>query len=355
MLENDAQTGVLLINIGTPVSPGSRDVRRYLREFLSDPHVIDIHPMARWLLLNLIILPFRPKTSGAAYRKVWMKEGSPLLVYSEAFTKALGESLGDRYKVMLGMRYGTPSLEGAIDEMIESGVTRIVVFPLFPQYAASSTGTALQAVYGHLSRRWNVRDVSTVAPFYKDPGLAQAVAEVGTPILESVKPERILFSFHGLPERHIHKSDETSSHCLASDNCCATIHQANQYCYRAQCYATARLTAQTLGLSDSIWSVAFQSRLGRTPWIKPYTNEVIVEMAQQGIKRLVIFCPAFVADCLETLEEIGIRAPEDFIAHGGEELVLVPAVNDHPVWVQSAADQVRQLTGEPTPSRSSLL
>jgi ferrochelatase len=337
--------GLLLVNVGTPDAPNTSAVRRYLREFLSDPRVLDLHPVARWMLLNLVILPFRPRTSAAAYQQIWTDAGSPLLVNSQAFAAGLQRELGDGFAVEVAMRYGNPSIASALERLRERGVERHIVFPLYPQHASSSTGTSLEEIFRQLGERWNVADVTTVAPFYADDGFIAAAAERASPIVDELRPDHHLFSFHGLPERHVLKSDETGGHCLQSADCCREITESNKYCYRAQCYATARLVAASMGLSEGSWSVAFQSRLGRTPWIHPYTDEVLPVLARErGIRRLAVHCSAFVADCLETLEEIGIRARADFIAAGGEELRLVPAVNDSQRWIRAAADMVRRVS-----------
>ena len=332
--------GVLVVNVGSPDSTDPADVRRYLRQFLSDPRVVDINPVGRWLLLNLFILPFRPKKSAEAYEKVWTEDGSPLLVQTRALVEGLALRLDDEVVVTYAMRYGQPALIVGLAELRAAGCDRIAVFPVYPQYAASSTGTALQAVYDSLSDLWNTPSISVVPPFYEDAGFIEAFADVGRPVLERLEPDHVLFSFHGLPERHMRKSDETGGHCLASADCCEVIVDANRNCYRAQCYVTAKALAAKLTLPE--WSVSFQSRLGRTPWIRPYTDEVILELAGRGVKRLAVFCPAFTADCLETLEEIGIRAAEDFVSAGGETLELVPSLNAHPTWLDAAAELVKR-------------
>ncbi|MEM7157319.1 MAG: ferrochelatase [Myxococcota bacterium] len=333
-------TGLLLLNLGTPDAPRAPEVRRYLRQFLSDPRVIDINPVARWLLLNLIILPIRPAKSAAAYQKVWSDEGSPLLVHGKALRDAVAERLDDT-PVVLAMRYGNPSIAHGLDQLREQGCDELVVLPLFPQYASSSTGSAIEAVYRDVAERWNTPFIRVVPPFYEDVGFIDAFAQIGRPVLDELDPQHVLMSFHGLPERHMIKSDDSGRHCLASDGCCDAVGPDNRNCYRAQCFATARALAAQLELSDADYSVTFQSRLGRTPWIKPYTDEVLIELANKGVERLAVYCPAFVADCLETLEEIGMRADEDFRAAGGKRLVLVPSLNSHPAW----ADAVVQLSG----------
>lgn len=333
--------GVLLVNLGTPDAPEAGAVRRYLREFLSDPRVLDINALSRWALLNLIILPLRPKKSAAAYKKVWTQDGSPLLVLSQALADRVAEALPEA-KVLLAMRYGSPSIAQGMAAMREAGCDELIVLPLYPQYAASSTASTIDKVYAEAAREWKPPFITIVPPFFDDPRFIAAFAEVGRPVLKAHAPDHVLMSFHGLPQRHMIKSDPTAGqHCLAADDCCATVGPKNRNCYRAQSFATAHALADALSLPQDGYTVSFQSRLGRTPWIKPYTDEVLVQLAQRGVKRLAVFCPAFVADCLETLEEIAIRAKEDFVAAGGEALVLVPSLNDHPSWVAAVAALVR--------------
>ncbi len=338
--------GYLLLNLGTPDAPTPAAVRRYLREFLSDPRVIDIHPVGRKLLLELVILPFRPRKSAAAYAKVWGAEGSPLLTLSRALESKVREAMGPGRLVELGMRYGRPSIPDALERLRQAGATRVVVAPLYPQYSSSATGSSLEAVFAELARHHVVTPVAVMPAFYEDPGFISAFAAVGAPVLAREKPDHVLFSFHGLPERHVKASDHSGSHCLQSAGCCETIGPANRDCYRAQCHATARALAGRLGLAPGSWSICFQSRLGRTPWIKPYTDVVLDELAKDGKKRLCVFCPAFVADCLETLEEIGIRAREQFVAAGGESLTLVPSLNASPAWVDALVALLRRVGGE---------
>jgi protoporphyrin/coproporphyrin ferrochelatase len=340
---DSAPQGVLLINLGTPDAPETGAVRRYLREFLSDPRVLDIGPVGRTALLYGVILPFRPQKSAEAYRKIWMKEGSPLLVYGNALRDRLQDALGPGWAVELGMRYQSPSLRSAIEKLRARGVR---VVPLYPQYASSSTGSSLEEMYRLVGEAWNVEALRVLPPFYDRPAFLDAFADVGRPVLAEARPDHVLFSFHGLPERQVKKSDPTGAHCLASAECCDVQVPANRWCYRAQCFFTARALAQRLGLEQGRWTVTFQSRLGRTPWIRPYTDVVIPELAGKGAKRLAVFCPAFVADCLETLEEIGIRAKDQFLASGGEALTLVPSLNAHPSWVRGLTRMLRELRGE---------
>jgi ferrochelatase len=256
------------------------------------------------------------------------------------------EAMGPGQLVELGMRYGRPSIPEAIERLRQAGATRLVVAPLYPQYSSSATGSSLEAVFAELARRHVVTPVAVLPAFYEDPGFISAFAAVGAPVLAREKPDHVLFSFHGLPERHVKASDHSGSHCLQSAGCCDAIGPANRDCYRAQCHATARTLAVRLGLAPGSWSICFQSRLGRTPWIKPYTDVLLDELAKDGKKRLCVFCPAFVADCLETLEEIGIRAREQFVAAGGESLTLVPSLNASPAWVDALVALLRRTGGE---------
>jgi ferrochelatase len=328
------KTGVLLSNLGTPDDPSPAAVRRYLKEFLSDPRVLDIGAIARWALLNLVVLPSRPAKSAAAYAQVWSEAGSPLLVHGRALQAAVQARLGDDFVVELGMRYGQPSIAGALDRLRVAGADRIVFFPLYPQYASSSTGSSIEELYRIAGARWVTPSIASVPPFYDEGGFIRAFAEVGRPVIERERPDHVLFSYHGLPERQVQKTDDTGAHCLRSATCCEAIVAANRNCYRAQCFATTRALVAALSLTLP-HSVTFQSRLGRTPWIKPYTDVVLPELAKKGVRRVVVFCPAFVADCLETLEEIGIRARRDWLAVGGEALTLVPSLNATPAWVDA--------------------
>jgi len=328
--------GLLLINLGTPDEPTTSAVRRYLREFLGDPRVLDINAIGRALLLNLVILPRRPAKSAHAYRAVWDKErGSPLLYHSEDLAAGVAAKLGTGWQVELAMRYGKPSIADGLAALEQARVDRIVVLPLFPQYASSSTGTAVARVMELAGKQWNVPSLDFIPAFYDDEGFLGSFAKVATPVLADFKPDHLLFSFHGLPVRQIVKTDPTGTHCFKSETCSDTLR--NPHCYRAQSFATARSLADRLGLADDKYTVCFQSRLGRTPWIQPYTDVLLGELPKRGVKRLAVMCPAFVADCLETLEEIGMRARAQWIAAGGEELVLVPSLNATQPWVDAVA------------------
>jgi len=328
-------TGLLLVQLGTPDSPGTSDVRRYLREFLSDPHVIDLPPLKRWLLLNLIILPFRPRRSAEAYARIWTDRGSPLLYHSRELAAKVQDRLGPSVTVGLGMRYGRPSIASALEEMRDAGSRRIAVLPLYPQYSDATTGTSVERVSTCAAALWDRPELQIVPPFYDHPAFIDACAAVARPHLESREVEKVIFSFHGLPERHLRKADPTGGHCLRRDDCCDRIGEANRSCYRAHCHATARRLADRLEVPAARRVVCFQSRLGREPWTRPYTDEVIEAEAGRGIRRAVILSPAFVADCLETLEELGIRGGTAWKAAGGEALDLVPGLNAGDDWADA--------------------
>lgn len=331
--------GLLFINLGTPDSTSVRDVRRYLREFLSDPRVIDISPVGRWLLLHLFILPFRPKKSAHAYEKVWTDRGSPLLVHGRDLVAKVSAALGDEVRVELAMRYQNPSIASALKRFRDRGIDRLVVFPLFPQYSSAAWGSAVEKLGVEANRLWNVPAIQVVPPFFDHPAFIGACAAQAKPVLNDLSPDHVVISFHGLPERHVVKSDETGgTHCLQADSCCDAIINANRNCYRAHSFATARLLATALDLKPDQYTVAFQSRLGRSPWIKPYTDLLINELAEKGVKRLAVLSPSLVADCLETLEEIAIRADADFKARGGEVLHLVPSLNSEDVWIKAVIE-----------------
>ncbi|HSI05520.1 MAG: ferrochelatase [Myxococcota bacterium] len=334
--------GVVLINVGTPDAPRTNEVRRYLGEFLMDPKVLDIPTWKRWLLVHGIILRTRPKKSAEAYAKVWTQEGSPLLVFSQRAAAGVQALLGPDFLVRVGMRYGNPSLLSVVRDLRDRGVKRIVGVPMYPQYSEAATGSSMVAL-ADLARRAGIDDLRFVPPFFGDAEFIAAFAEVATPVLWSFQPDMVLFSYHGLPERQVRESDPTRAHCFASPDCCAQRVAANVKCYRSHCHHTTMALAKTLGLASDRVMMSFQSRLGRDPWVKPYTDIVLPELAARGVKRLAVMCPAFVADCLETLEEVGMRGREQWLSVGGEDLVLVPSLNDHPRWLKTVEAMVRSL------------
>lgn len=339
------KTGILLINTGSPDAPTVRGTRVFLEEFLSDPYVMDIPAPMRWLLLHGAILPFRAKRSSEAYQRIWTPAGSPLRVTMEKVRCGLTERLAGA-EIAVGMRYGNPSIPEALAALLERRVSRIVAAPLFPQYAAASTGSALNAVYRELSARWNVPPVSVLPPFYAEPGFIASWAAAAQPVLDAARAEHVVLSYHGLPERHVRKSDVSGGHCLRDGACCDVIGDANRFCYRAHCMATSRALAARLGWSADAYTVSFQSRLGRrTPWLQPATSDVLAELPRRGVKRVTVLCPSFVVDCLETLEEIGEGGRALFLGHGGEVFALVPSLNDNPPWLDALAAMLGELAG----------
>jgi ferrochelatase len=315
--------------------------------------VIDLPAPARWALVQLVIAPFRSSRSAEAYRKVWTPQGSPLLVHGLALRDALRARLAGRFQVELAMRYGRPTIAAALDAFRAAAVDRIVVLPLYPQYSSAATGSSVERVQELAGKANDVPFLSFVPAFHDHPAFVDAQAEVAREPLAAFRPDRVLFSYHGLPERQVVRSDATGgAHCLRSASCCDALVAANRNCYRAQCFSTSRALAARLGLAPDRWEVAFQSRLGRTPWIRPYTDERVTALARAGTRRLAVLVPSFVADCLETLEEIGIRARESFRAAGGEDLLAVPCVNAHPAFVEGLARYLQRWSAAPGGSAS---
>jgi ferrochelatase len=328
-------TGLLLVNLGSPESPRVPDVRAYLREFLSDPRVIDIHPLKRWLLLHLIILRFRPRRAAEAYGKIWTDRGSPLVYHGRDLVAKVQQRLGAAVRVDLGMRYGRPSIASSLERMRDAGIGRVVVFPLYPQYSAATTGSSEAKARACAAALEGGPRLQFVPPFYDHPAFVEAGASVAREYVERPDVDRVFFSFHGLPERQLRKSDPTGDHCLRRADCCERIVDANRSCYRAQCLATARRLAEALAVPEDKRVICFQSRLGREPWIRPYTEEMIEVEARRGARRAVILSPSFVADCLETLEELGIRAVASWQAAGGVSMEAVPCLNARDEWVEA--------------------
>lgn len=329
------KSGVLIVNLGTPLLPEKKELRIYLHEFLSDPRVIDINLFLRFLLLYLIILPSRPKKSAILYKKIWTKEGSPLLVYSNKFSSALQKISGDSIPIVLAMRYGKPSIKEGLEVLTKiHNVDNIVIFPQFPQYSSACTGSIIEAVFKELSSYVNIPSIQIIPPFFNNHNFIEAYAKLIKTEINNIKPDMIMISFHGLPVRQIKKSDHYQSNCLSSDNCCEV--STNSYCYRSQCIKTAKLIANELNINEDQYIVSFQSRLGKTAWIEPYTNDVMRNLIKKGVKKLLVACPSFTVDCLETLEEIGINAEEMFKSLGGDICKVVPCLNDDEIWVKGA-------------------
>ena len=330
--------GVLLVNLGSPDSTAVPDVRRYLREFLMDPRVIDAPYPVRFALVNGVIAPFRARKSAEAYQKIWTGEGSPLISISRRLATQLQEELG--VHVGLAMRYRKPGIAEAIEKLSVAGVRRLLVIPLFPHYAMSSYESAMVKVESVAAEiaPWISLDVAP--PYFDHPQYIAALVAGARPYLKS--DEHLLFSFHGIPERHILKADPSGCHCLKVPNCCERPSEAHQTCYRRQCLATVTGFATAAGLVPGSYSFSFQSRLGKDKWLEPSTHDQLVRLARSGVRKLAVICPAFTVDCLETLEEIGIRGKQTFLAEGGAGFNLIPCLNDHPVWVKSLAALARE-------------
>jgi ferrochelatase len=336
-----AKKGILLVNLGTPDSPSTADVRKYLNEFLMDGRVIDINPVMRGILVQGIIVPFRAPKSAKLYQQIWSSEtGSPLLHYSKLQHKALQDRLGDEYQVELAMRYQSPSIESALQRLKDALVSDIKVIPLFPQYASASTGSVQDKVM-ELVKNWQtIPNISFINSFHDNALMIETFANNS----RKYQPEtydHVLFSFHGLPQRQIKKCDHTHSYCLQVDGCCDTLNDTNKFCYSAQSYDTARLIAEKMSLPKEKYTVCFQSRLGNDPWVQPYTSQVVAQLANEGKKRLLVFCPAFVADCLETVYEVTEEYGGEFRALGGEHVQLVESLNDSPTFIDALEEMAR--------------
>lgn len=332
-------TGVLLINLGTPESPEPAGVRRYLTEFLTDRRVIDANWLKRQWLVRGLIIPSRYQTSAKQYRAIWTSEGSPLLIYSRRMQNALQEKLGSSYVVELGMRYQKPSLQDALQRLIEKDLDHLVILPLFPQYASATSGSIQQRIFELLATYETVPKMTMIANFFNHQKVIDAFCAVARK--QNLKPyDHFLFSFHGLPEAQLQKYDRYG-HCLKTSNCCQKLTKYNRGCYAAQCHATAQAIANQLQIPSENYSLCFQSRLGKSPWLQPYASETIVACVKKGYKKLLIFSPSFVCDCLETLYEIGVEYSHEFKAAGGERLDLVEGLNDHPAWIDALASLVK--------------
>jgi ferrochelatase len=327
------KTGIILMNLGSPDSTEVYEVRKYLNEFLTDKRVIDSWPV-RNLLVRTVIVPARAPKSAEAYRSIWTENGSPLVQITRELTEKLQEQVPQ--PVSMAMRYGNPTMESAYESLLKRlpDMEEVIAIPLYPHYAMSSYETAVEhAKEVHRKKKYRFK-LSFIPPFYKDPRYIHAMAENIRPWLQR-QFDHLLFSFHGIPERHVIKSDPTRQHCLQSADCCSQPSVAHATCYRHHCLQTMNAVASELGLPQNKFSFSFQSRLLKDPWLKPYTDFRLEEMPGEGIKKLLVVCPAFVSDCLETLEEIAMRGKESFLAAGGTEYEMIPCLNTHPLWVQT--------------------
>ena len=323
--------GVLLVNLGSPESPSPKDVKMYLGEFLMDERVVDLPKLFRTILVKGIILNTRPKQSARAYKKIWWDEGSPLIVLSERLKGKVSEKVST--PVSLAMRYGSMSIKKGLQELVDQGVDDIFIIPLYPQFAMATTETILVLAEQLRDEFFPQVKFTSLPAFYNHPDYVRVLSNSIAEGLQGKNWEHLLFSYHGVPERHIRKSDITKSHCNINDECCVTASKAHEFCYRHQCYETTRLVAKYLELKEGTFSTSFQSRLGVDPWLQPYTDRTVANFAKSGLKQLAIATPAFVSDCLETLEEIGMEAAEDFEEKGGDHLQVLPCINDREEWI----------------------
>jgi ferrochelatase len=330
--------GVLLVNLGSPDSPSVGDVRRYLGEFLMDRRVIDTPWPLRAAIVYGGILPFRPKESAHAYQSVWTKEGSPLIATCRRVQAQLQKRAG--IPVELAMRYQNPSIEDALGKLANQNVEQLLLIPMFPHYAMSSYETAVERVKELLVRQGSRMTLTVQPPYYDAPDYISAMKASAANYLNAGY-DHLLFSFHGVPERQIKKSDPTGCHCLKVGNCCEVSSPAHATCYRAQCFKTVKAFVSRANIPGNRYSVAFQSRLGRDPWLAPSTEDELQRLALTGVKRLLVICPAFVADCLETIEEIGIRGRKAFLDAGGKDFVRIPCLNGHSLWLATLENMTK--------------
>lgn len=324
--------GVLLVNLGSPKSTDPKDVKKYLDQFLMDERVIDVPWLLRAFIVKGIVLNTRPKESAAAYERIWWEEGSPLIVLSEKLQGKINEHTG--VPIALAMRYGTPSIKQGLQELVDQGVDEILLMPLYPQFAMATVETILVLAEELQKEFFPQVKFTTIPPFYNHPDYVKVLSRSIGEKLDHLDYEHLMFSYHGVPERHIRKSDITNSHCQIDGTCCQTASPAHQFCYRHQCLETTRLVAETLQLKPGTYTTSFQSRLGFDPWLKPYTDRTIEKFGLEGMKKLAIVSPAFVSDCLETLDELGNEGREIFEEVGGEKFHVIPCLNDRDDWVR---------------------
>jgi len=334
-----SKRAVLLVNLGSPASTSVGDVRRYLREFLGDERVLDVPAPLRWLLLEGVILRTRPKKSAHAYASVWKPEGSPLVLTSISVQKKLSQTLGKDIPVYLAMRYGKPSIPDVLNQMKADGIEQVFLMPQYPHYAMSSWETVVVKVYQDAEKLFPTLKIDLLQPFYQDADYIEALYKVSAPYFS--KPhDLLLFSYHGIPERHLRKGDPSKAHCMEVKDCCSHCSPVQSTCYRAQVFATTKALVKRAGIATHKYSVSFQSRLAGEPWLTPFTDKVLEEFPKQGVKKILLMCPAFVSDCLETLEEISVEAKETFIEAGGEEFEQIPCLNDQKPYIDFLAGRV---------------
>jgi protoporphyrin/coproporphyrin ferrochelatase len=328
---------ILLVNLGTPDSPSVGKVGKYLGEFLNDGRVIDVNPILRFILVNLLIVPTRSFKSSKLYKAIWTKDGSPLLINSVALKEKLQHQVGDRYIVELAMRYQQPSVRNVLEKLRLQRPEKIHIIPLYPQYASSSTGSSIEEVLTHIKKWQIIPNINIVSKFYDHPKFLEAIISEGKKY-NITDYDHIIFSYHGLPERHIMKgSAHYGGNTCQLGTCCNSITKDNQYCYRANCFSTSRALVTALNIPEGKYTTSFQSRLNNK-WLKPFSDRVVEELGNKGAKKILVFSPAFVSDCLETIYEIGTEYDEIFKEHGGENVTLVPSLNSSSVWVKALAE-----------------
>jgi ferrochelatase len=335
------KTAVLLVNLGTPDSPKVSDVRKYLFEFLNDDRVIDIPSLLRFFLVNFIIVPFRAPKSAKLYEMLWTDNGSPIMIYSESFKNKLQSSLGNKFDVYLAMRYQNPSLDNVLEEIRKKNYSRLLVLPLFPQYASATSGSVYQKVMDIIKSWWVIPEITFINEFFDNEKFIETIAEISKKYnLNSY--DHILFSYHGLPNRQVDKSHSDGRSCI---NCeCEKIFKDDfRLCYKASCYETTRLIVKRIGIPENKYTVCFQSRLDKN-WLEPFSDETLINLAKNGAKKVLVFSPAFVADCLETIIEIGHEYQKIFTENGGEVVDLVESLNDHPMWVETLKEIILKYT-----------
>ncbi|HXB42055.1 MAG TPA: ferrochelatase [Bacteroidia bacterium] len=336
-----SKTAVLLINLGTPDNPSTPAVRKYLTEFLNDRRVIDISAIGRFFLVNFLIVPFRASKSSKLYKRIWSDKGSPLLYNSLELKKKLQARLGNDFFVELAMRYQSPYIKTALENIRKQKPRKIVVMPLYPQYASSSTGSTIEKVFTEIKSWEVIPEMHINSNFHDNEAIINCYAEEAKRFNIN-EYDHVLFSYHGLPERQIKKaSAHYGDNSCFMGKCCEVIIEKNQYCYRANCFKTTQLIAKKLNLPEEKYTICFQSRLGRSEWIKPYTDHVLKQRASLGNKKLLVLSPAFVADCLETIHEIGTEYNEAFKSYGGEKADLVPSLNSNDNWVEALSELIK--------------
>ncbi len=344
-----SQKAVLLLNLGSPDSHNVEDVKEYLREFLMDARVLDAPAPIRWMIVNGAILPFRPKESAEAYEKIWTDQGAPLIVISQQVRDALRPHFD--FPIEIAMRYRNPSVPDAIRRFKEQGIKELFIMPMYPHYAMSSYETAVVQVYEEMQTQGADFNTTLMQPYYQDDDYIDALVASAEDSLKN-DYDLLLFSFHGIPVRHLVKTDPSHRHCTSTPDCCNVCHPAHATCYRHQCLTTVRRFVDKLGIPEEKYTVSFQSRLGRDPWLEPFTDQELERLAEAGVKKIKVMCPAFTADCLETIEEISMEGKEEFLAAGGESFEQIPCLNDHPAWIAALQHRIQSWADGSEPGSS---